>query len=122
MSNYLNPSGWSVTMTVMKKLLLPLAVVAGLVLAPAAWAQPDVFGLITEDEKQEIWSNGQRNCVILDQAGGTPDSVGALIDRYQSEGWDQESSIDIVWESAESRCPEYVDTVKRVARTYGDPS
>ncbi|SUA31640.1 Uncharacterised protein [Mycolicibacterium fortuitum] len=122
MGNYLNPSGVSVTISVVKKLLIPLVAGAGLALAPAAQAQPDVFGLITDDEKQEIWSNGQRNCVILDQAGGTPDSVGSLIDRYQSEGWDQESSIDIVWESAESRCPEYVDTVKRVARTYGDPS
>lgn len=109
-------------MTDMKKLAVPLLAVAALVLAPVAQAQPDVFGLITDDEKQEIWSNGQRNCVILDQAGGTADSVGALIDRYQTEGWDQESAIDIVWESASSRCPEYVDTVKRVARTYGDPS
>ena len=98
------------------------AVAAGVLLAPAAHAQPDVFGLITDDESQEIWANGQRNCVILDQGGGTADSVGALIDRYQTEGWDQESAIDIVWESAEGRCPEYVDTVKRVARTYGDPS
>lgn len=106
----------------MKKLLIPLVAVAGLVLSPAAQAQPDVFGLITDDEKQEIWQHGQRNCVILDQADGTADSVGALMDRYQTEGWDQESAIDIVWESAKSRCPEYVGTVKRVARTYGDPS
>lgn len=111
------------------RILGPLIMAAGLVLAPVAHADPDggpdsgvgTFGLITDDEAQEIWANGQRNCVILDQAGGTPDSVGALIDRYQAEGWDQESSIDIVWESATGRCPEYVDTVKRVARTYGDP-
>ncbi|QZH65047.1 hypothetical protein [Mycolicibacterium farcinogenes] len=106
----------------MTKLFIALVAVAGLVLAPVAHAQPDVFGLITPDEKQEIWQNGQRNCVTLDQTGGTADSVGALIDRYQTEGWDQESAIDIVWESVEGRCPEYVDTVKRVARTYGDPS
>jgi hypothetical protein len=106
--------------------LVPLIAAAGIAVgiaqAPAVHAEPDVFGLITPDEQAEIWANGQRNCVILDQAGGTPDSVGALIDRYQSEGWDQESAIDIVWESASGRCPEYVGTVKRVARTYGDPS
>lgn len=108
--------------SVIKVLAASALTVAALALVPVAQAQPNVFGLITDDEKQEIWQNGQRNCVILDQAEGTADSVGALIDRYQSEGWDQESSIDVVWESASSRCPEYVDTVKRVARTYGDPS
>ncbi|QFG10050.1 hypothetical protein SEA_IDENTITYCRISIS_30 [Mycobacterium phage IdentityCrisis] len=106
----------------MPLLLVTAAVTVAPVTAPIAHAEPDVFGLITDDEAAEIWANGQRNCVILDQAGGTADSVGALIDRYQSEGWDLESSVDIVWESVEGRCPEYVDTVKRVARTYGDPS
>lgn len=115
----------------MRRTLLSLiAVAVAITLAPAAHADPDggpdsgvgTFGVITDDEQAEIWANGQRNCVILDQAGGTPDSVGALIDRYQADGWDLESSVDIVWESASGRCPEYVDTVKRVARTYGDPS
>ena len=54
MGNYLNPSGVSVTISVVKKLLIPLVAGAGLVLAPAAQAQPDVFGLITDDEKQVL--------------------------------------------------------------------
>lgn len=107
--------------TVIGLFVVVLAIVAAKY-APTASASPDVFGLITPDETQEIWANGQRNCVILDQAGGTVDSVGALIDRYQSEDWDQESSIDIVWESVTGRCPEYLPQMKQAARTYGDPS
>ncbi|ORA23385.1 hypothetical protein [Mycobacterium aquaticum] len=109
-------------MKVLVPLIAVVGIAAGIMQAPAAHAEPDVFGLITPDEQGEIWANSQRNCVILDQAGGTADSVGALIDRYQSDGWDQESSIDIVWESVERQCSEYLGVVKRVARTYGDPS
>lgn len=114
----------------MSRLLIATLAVAGIGLAgiPVAAADPtpddnaNVFGLITDDESQEIWANGQRNCVILDQAGGTTDAAGALVDRYQSEDWDLESSGDIVWESVTSRCPEYLDAVKRAVRSYGDPS
>lgn len=107
----------------MTKLLIAVAAAAAALLgAPVANAEPDVFGLITPDEQQEIWANGNRNCVTLDQAGGTDNSIGHLIDQYQAQGWDQESSIDIVWESITGRCPEYLGAVKRVARTYGDPS
>jgi hypothetical protein len=104
------------------------ASVLGLAWMPVAAADPtgdaddDIFGLITPNEQQEIWANGQRNRVILDQAGGTTDAAGALIDQYQAQGWDLESASDIVWESASGRCPEYVDAVKRAVRTYGDPS
>lgn len=114
----------------MRRTLIPMfaaaGITAGLILAPAAHAEPDVFGLITDDESQEIWANGQRNCVVLDQAldAGKPmaDAVGALIDQYQADGWDLESSVDIVWESASGRCPEYLGVVKRAVRTYGDSS
>lgn len=54
--------------------------------------------------------------------GSGKNSVGALIDRYQTEGWDQQSSIDIVWESVTRRCPEYLGAMKKAARTYGDSS
>jgi hypothetical protein len=33
-----------------------------------------------------------------------------------------ESAGDIVWESVEGRCPEYLDAAKRAMRTFGDPS
>ena len=89
---------------------------------PVGDADDDIYGLVTPGEQQEIWANGQRNCVILDQKGGTTDAVGALIDQYQAEDWDLESASDIVWESVQGRCPEYLDAVKRAVRTYGDPS
>lgn len=111
-------------MSAMIKFLVAVAACLGLALGTAvtAQAEPDVFGLITPDEQQEVWNNGNRNCVTLDQAGGTESSIGALIDRYQADGWDLESSVDIVWESVTGRCSEYLGAVKRVARTYGDPS
>jgi hypothetical protein len=109
------------------------AVGIGLAGAPVAAADPtddgydNIFGLITPDEQQEISANGQRNCVTLDQAfeNGPPlgsQDVIALIETYRAQGWDLESASDIVWESVEGRCPEYLDAVKRAVRTYGDPS
>ena len=70
---------------------------------------------------------GQRNCVTLDQAFESSPPLGsqdviAVIERYRAQGWDLESANDIVWESVEGRCPEYLDAVKRAVRTYGDPS
>lgn len=101
--------------------------------APGAAADPvpdgyqNVYGLVTPDEKQEIWANGQANCVTLDRfvdAHSRLTSQGAidLIADYRSRGWDLESAADIVWESVEGRCPEYLDVIKRAVRSLGDPS
>jgi hypothetical protein len=96
-------------MTVMTKLLITLLAVAGIGLAgvPVASADPgedgydDIFGLITPDEEQEIWANGQRNCVTLDQAHEaspplTSQDVTGLVEQYRAQGWDLESAGDIV--------------------------
>ena len=50
------------------------------------------------------------------------DDAVSVIEGYRDQGWDPESANDIVWESVEGRCPEYLDAVKRAVRTYGDPS
>lgn len=65
--------------------------------------------------------------MTLDQAYESSPPVGsddvvALIESYRAQGWDVESDSDIVWESVEGRCPEYLDAVKRAVRSYGDPS
>ncbi|OKH70834.1 hypothetical protein EB72_24885 [Mycobacterium sp. SWH-M1] len=119
-------------MDTMTRMLIGLLAVAGISLAPVATADPtpddfeNIYGLYTRDEQQEVWANGQRNCVTIDQAVDagrvTTDAAGTLIDQYQAQGWDLESSSDIVWESVEGRCPEYLDAVKRAVRRYGDPS
>ncbi|MGU3499618.1 hypothetical protein [Mycobacterium sp. C31M] len=118
----------------MKTLFVVLAAVAGLGLAEAPMAASDpgpdgyenVYGLYTPDEKQEVWANGQRNCVTIDQAVDSgrvaTDAVRSVIDQYLTAGWDLESSTDIAWESAEGQCPEYMDAVKRAVRSYGDQS
>lgn len=105
----------------------------GVVAAPDAFADPtpddydDVYGLITPDEKQEIWASGNATCVALDRAyeAGPPltsSGVIPVIESYRARGWDLESAGDIVWEAVEGRCPEYLDAVKRAVRSYGDPS
>lgn len=119
-------------MIVMRMLLIGLVAVAGIWAAPMAAADPtpdgheNIYGLYTSDEQQEVYTNGQRNCVTLDEAFDAgqviTDAARALIDQYQAQGWDLESSSDIVWESVEGRCPEYLDAVKRAVRSYGDPS
>ncbi|MGA5466587.1 hypothetical protein [Mycobacterium sp. NPDC050041] len=104
-----------------------VATIAVTVLAPTASAEPDVYGLLTADEKQEIFANGQRNCVSLDRAAEaspplSSDDVRTVIDSYVAGGWDLESAGDIVWESVEGRCAEYMPQVKIAMRSYGDPS
>lgn len=119
----------------MNRLLGAGLVVVGTVLgcATVASADPgedgydDVYGLVTPDEQQEIWANGQRNCVTLDRAYEaspplTSQDVISVIESYRAQGWDVESAGDIIWESVEGRCPEFLDAVKRAVRTYGDPS
>jgi hypothetical protein len=119
----------------MTRTLITLTVVAeiGFAGAPVASADPtddgydNIFGLVTPDERQEIWANGQRTCVSLDEAYDSSPPVNsgdvvALIENYRAQGWDLESASDIVWESVEGRCPKYLDAVKRAVRSYGDPS
>lgn len=94
---------------------------------PTSGSYDNIFGLVTPDEKQEIWASGQATCVALDQAyeAGPPltsQGVIPVIENYRAQGWDLESANDIVWESVEGRCPEYLDAVKRAVRSYGDPS
>ena len=52
----------------------------------------------------------------------TSQDVIAVIEVYRAQGWDLESANDIVWESVEGRCPEYLDAVKRAVRSDSDPS
>jgi hypothetical protein len=94
---------------------------------PADDSYDNIFGLITPEEKQEIWANGQATCVALDRAYEaspplTSQGVIPVVEDYRAQGWDLESANDIVWESVEGRCPEYLDAVKRALRSYGDPS
>jgi len=94
---------------------------------PIGDADDDIYGQVTQGERQEIWASGQQSCQTLDRAfeSNPPlksDDVVAVIEGYRAEGWDLESASDITWESVEGRCPEYLDAVKRAVRTYGDPS
>lgn len=93
-------------------------------LPPAGADEPDVYGLITSDERQEISSNGWRHCETLDAADPpvTPADVNAIIQGYLATGWDVESAGDIVWESVEAGCAEYVPQVEAVMDTYGPMS
>lgn len=92
--------------------------------APSAGAEePDVYGLLTEDEKQEIWENGWKVCVALDQAyeaapPPTSDDVKVVVDRYLGDGWDLESAGDIVWESVEGGCADYMPQLEIAMRSY----
>ena len=103
------------------------AIAAGAVaflMAPVASGDDDIYGLITPDERQEIQANGQRICVRLDQAAEasaplTAPAVRTVVDNYVADGWDLESAGDIVWESVEGRCPEYMPQLKAAMRSYG---
>lgn len=112
---------------------LAIASILPMFCAPQAAADPvpdqfeNVYGLLTPDEKQEIWTAGRTNCVALDRfvdanSKLTTQGVVDLITAYRNRGWDLESASDIAWESVEARCPEYLDVVKRAVRTLGDPS
>lgn len=119
----------------MSKVHLALATLGCLAVmsAPNASADPvgdsddDIYGLVTQGERQEIWASGLQTCQTLDVAfeSNPPlksDDVVAVIEDYRAKGWDLESANDITWEAVEGRCPEYLDAVKRAIRTYGDPS
>jgi hypothetical protein len=81
---------------VIAEVISPLLCIAwiGQTAAPLSAADPtddgydNIFGLITPDEQQEIWTSGQRNCVTLDQASENSPPVGsddvvALIETYR---------------------------------------
>jgi hypothetical protein len=107
--------------------VLLAASAASVVSAPVATGDDNIYGLVTPDEQQEIWANGQRNCVTLDGLAEsnpplTSDGVKTVIQSYLDNGWDLESAGDIVWESIEGRCPEYMPQVKIAMRSYGDAS
>lgn len=104
-------------------LLAALGIALGL--APHAKAEePDIYGFITSEEAQEIWANGWRNCGTLDRTSETDPPVTSghvigIIEGYMEEGWDLESAGDIVWESVEGRCSDYMPQVERAMRSYG---
>ncbi len=100
---------------------------------PTAAADPvddgyhNIYGLLTPDEMHEIPATGHATCVALDQAHEVRPPLSAqgvvgVIEGFRAQGWDLESSSDIVWEQVEARCPEYLDAVKRAVRTFGDQS
>jgi hypothetical protein len=110
----------SKTITAVVLTALPLlgAPVAGA--DPVEDGDPDVYGLMSQGESHEVWENGLRNCVTLDQADGTVASVVALVNSYQAKGWDVESSMDIVYQSVADRCPEHTTNMQKAMRTFGD--
>lgn len=66
------------------------------------------------------WQAHEEHVSISSHGTGTEVSNYGTV--YRAKGWDLESASDIVWESVEGRCPEYLDAVKRAVRSYGDPS
>ena len=103
--------------------LASMAVAGGMFAAPAVAEEPNIYGLVTPDEEQEIWANGWQNCAKIDQYADAGDQsmaiVQGVIQQYLDSGWDLESAGDIVWESVEGRCAEYLPQVKRAMRAYG---
>jgi hypothetical protein len=100
-----------------------VAVVAPPVAPPAEADEPDIYGDVTSDEAAEIWENGWRNCATLDKALETDPPVTSthvkgIIESYRAEGWDLESAGDIVYESVEGGCPEYMPQVQLAMRSY----
>ena len=118
----------------MRSRLLMLLALAGAVAAAAAGVAAAAgptpgfaeVGVISPNEQQEIWANGNANCVKLDQASDAganmTDAVRGQVERYRSQAWDWESSMDIVWESVTGHCPAYLDAVQKASRSYGDHS
>jgi hypothetical protein len=101
-----------------------IALGASLGAAPAATAeQPNVYGVITADEAREISANGPAACASLGRAASTafltPDDVGLLVDNYLNQGWDLESTADILRESVDRTCGEYSPQVSQALNTYG---
>jgi hypothetical protein len=92
--------------------------------APSAMAeQPNIYGLVTADESREISASGPTTCAMLDRSAATasltPDDVSLLIDDYLGQGWDLESTGDILRESVDRTCGEYLPQVALALTSYG---
>jgi len=97
---------------------------AALSAAPSALAeQPNIYGVITADESREISASGTRNCAQLHRAAATasltPDDAGLLIENYLNQGWDLESTGDILRESVDRTCGQYLPQVAQALTSYG---
>lgn len=97
---------------------------ATLTVAPAALAeQPNLYGVVTADESREISASGPSNCAQLRRAAATasltPDDAGLLIENYLNQGWDLESAADIVRESVDRTCGQYLPQVAQALTSYG---
>lgn len=104
-------------------LVAAVGVAAAVCAAPIAHAdEPDVYGLITSDEREEISTNGWQSCETLRDIAVTrevtSEDARALVEGYLTDGWDLESAGDIVWESVETDCAEYVPLVEAAMQTY----
>jgi hypothetical protein len=92
--------------------------------APSAVAeQPNISGVITADEAREISASGPATCAALDRAASTaaltPADAGLLIDDYLNQGWDLESTGDILRESVDRTCGEYLPQIAQAITAYG---
>ncbi|ANW65942.1 hypothetical protein BCA37_22340 [Mycobacterium sp. djl-10] len=96
---------------------------AGIALAPGASAeQPNVYGVITPDESREITANGASTCATLARSASTaaltPDDVSLLIDGYLADGWDDESTADILTASVDRGCGQYLPQVSQALTAH----
>jgi hypothetical protein len=96
---------------------------SGIALAPGAAAeQPDVYGVITPDEARDIAANGASTCAALARSASTaaltPDDVSLLIDGYLADGWDVESTADILTASVDRGCGQYLPQVSQALSAY----
>lgn len=101
-----------------------IALGVGVGAAPAAVAeQPNIYGVLTADEAREVSANGPANCAQLRRSAATssltPDDAGLLIEKYLNNGWDLESAADIVTESVNRTCAQYLPQVSMALAAYG---
>lgn len=92
--------------------------------APAALAEgPNIYGVVTADEAREISAGSAGTCATLRRSAATafltPDDVSLLVDGYLGAGWDLESTGDILRESVDRNCGEYLPQVARAISNYG---
>lgn len=98
----------------------------GVSLGTAPWAaaeQPNIYGVITADEAREISANGPSTCARLARTAATSsltrDDVGLLVEDYLNQGWDLESTADILSESVDRTCGQYLPQVAMALNAYG---
>ncbi|AQA04391.1 hypothetical protein BVC93_20405 [Mycobacterium sp. MS1601] len=95
----------------------------GLAAAPGAVAeQPNIPGVITPDEAREIAASGASTCATLARSAATasltPEDVSLVIDSYLGEGWDTESTADILMQSVDRGCGQFLPQVSRALTSY----